>query len=167
MLVRQVAEDEWPVVAWLYQAFRHDLSPVVLGFPYADGRYRHSQLDDYPGPGKVGYVAWEPHPNTGEQSPVAFALVDGLDEEERELAAFFVVPATRRFGTGSELAADVIARHPGRWRVAFQHENVAAGKFWRSVAEACFGTWTEERVRVPGRADAPDDHVIRSSPGPS
>lgn len=164
MPVRPVADDEWPVVAWLWQAFRNDLSETVLGFPYADGRYRHTQLDGYPGAGKIGYLAWEPHPNTGEDAPVAFALVDGTDDDEHELAAFFVVPATRRHGTGRDVAADVIARHPGRWRIAFQHENTVAGAFWRAVAADVFGeAWTEELVEVPDRPDVPPDHWIRST----
>ncbi|MFL6158796.1 MAG: hypothetical protein ACJ72D_22125 [Marmoricola sp.] len=32
----------------------------------ADGRYQQAQLDGYPAPGKVGYLACEPHPNSGE-----------------------------------------------------------------------------------------------------
>ncbi|MCW2755996.1 MAG: family N-acetyltransferase [Marmoricola sp.] len=164
MIVRPVAADQWPIVAWLWQDFRHDLAPVVMGFPYADGRYRHTQLDGYPGPGKVGYLATEPHPNTGEDAPVAFALVDGLDTDERELAAFFVVPASRRVGTGRDFAAAVLALHPGRWRIAFQHDNPSAGAFWRVVAADAFGeAWTEERVPVPDRPDAPDDHWIRTA----
>jgi predicted acetyltransferase len=163
MTVRPVADDEWSVVAWLWQAFRHDLSEVVNGFPYADGRYRHTVLDTYPGPGKVGYLLWEAHPNTGEAAPVAFALVDGLDGDARELAAFFVVPATRRVGTGRDFAADVIARHPGPWRIAFQEENLGAGAFWRVVATDAFGpAWTEEQIPVPDRPDLPPDHWILS-----
>lgn len=41
-VVRPVAEDQWGIVAWLWQDFRHDLGTVVGGFPYADGRYQHA-----------------------------------------------------------------------------------------------------------------------------
>ncbi|HET6152188.1 MAG TPA: GNAT family N-acetyltransferase [Marmoricola sp.] len=160
-LVRAVADDEWPVVGWLWQAFKHDLAPIVSGFPYADGRYQHAVLDGYPGAGRTGYLAWEPHPNTGEQAPVAFALVDGLDDEVRDMAAFFVVPASRRVGTGRDFAAEVIARHPGPWQIAFQHENAAAGAFWRVVANDAFGErWTQDRREAPGKPEVPADHWI-------
>ena len=38
--IRPVTDDQWPIVAWLWQAFRHDLAPIVRGLPYADGRYQ-------------------------------------------------------------------------------------------------------------------------------
>lgn len=163
-LVREVADHEWSVVGWLWQAFKQDLAPVVNGFPYADGRYQHAELDTYPGTGKVGYLAWEPHPSTGEDAPVAFALVDGLGDDVRHLAAFFVIPASRRVGTGSDVAAEVLARHPGAWKIAFQHDNTAAGAFWRRVAQRAWGTgWNETEVEVPDKPDVPPDHWIRTA----
>lgn len=163
MIVRPVAEAEWAIVAWLWQDFRHDLAPVVHGFPYADGRYQHAWLDEYPAEDRCGYLAWSPHPNTGEQSPIGFALVRGLDERERIMQAFFVVPAARRARVGRLFAADVILRHPGRWAIPFQHDNLAAGAFWRTVATDCWGeAWTETREPVWGK-QVPDDHWIRTA----
>jgi predicted acetyltransferase len=162
--VAAVADDQWPIVAWLWQDFRHDMAPVVQGFPYAGGRYRHEWLDEYPGDGRVGYLAWAPHPNTAEQAPVAFALVKGLDTDRHALAAFFVVPAARRGGLGMRFALDVIGRHPGAWEVAFQRGNVGAGHFWRRVVQAAFrDAWTEETIAVPGKPDALPDHWIRTT----
>jgi hypothetical protein len=60
--VSAVADDQWPIVAWLWQDFRHDVAPAVHGFPYADGRYQHALLDTYPGPDRAGYLAWSPQP---------------------------------------------------------------------------------------------------------
>lgn len=163
MNVRPVAADEWDVVAWLWQDFRHDLGAVVNGFPYADGRYRHEWLDEYPSPGRQGYLVWQPHPNTGEDAPVAFALVRGLEEPPVVMQAFFVVPAARRTGLGRRFALDVLGRHPGRWAIPFQHDNTAAAVFWRAVAAAAWGeAWTETEEPVPGRPDVPPDHWIRS-----
>lgn len=167
--VRPVADDQWPVVAWLWQDFRHDLAPVVRGFPYADGRYRHSGLDAYPAPDRCGYLAWVPHPNTGEDAPIGFALVRGLDAASRLLQAFFVVPAARRSGVGRGLARDVIARHPGPWEIPFQAGNTAAASFWRRVATDAWGAaragrWTERTESVPGRPELAPDHWIRTCP---
>jgi len=160
---RPVEADEWPIVAWLWQCFRHDLATVVDGFPYADGRYRHEWLDDYPGPGRAGYLCWGTHANTGEDAPIAFALVKGLGSERQALQAFFVVPAARRSGVGRGFARFVLDGHPGAWEIAFQEENHAAARFWRSVADECFGAdWVEAAEAVPDKPHVPPDHWIRS-----
>jgi len=162
--VRPVADDQWGIVAWLWQDFRHDLGAVVHGFPYADGRYRHEWLDEYPAPDRAGYLAWAPHPNTGEDAPVGFALVRGLDAGSRIMQAFFVVPAARRGGLGRRIALDVIDRHPGPWEIPFQHDNTGAGPFWRRVAEAAWpGAWAETEEPVAGKPDVPPDHWIRTT----
>lgn len=161
--VRPIAPNQWSIVAWLWQDFRHDLAPVVHGFPYADGRYRHSRLDEYPAADRTGYLVWVPHPNTGEDAPVAFSLVTGLGTVRHALAEFFVVPAARRSGVGRALAREVVGRHPGAWEVAFQGGNAAAAAFWRSVADELWGeSWVETAEPVPGKPDAPADHWIRS-----
>lgn len=163
MTVLPVADDQWDVVAWLWQAFRHDLSEVVGGLPYADGRYQHAWLDEHPRPDGAGYLAWQAHPKTGEQAPVAFATVRGVGSGTCTMQAFFVVPAARRGGLGRRIARDVVGRHRERWQIPFQHDNVAAGGFWRAVAGDLWGEgWTEVREPVPGQPDVPPDHWIRS-----
>ena len=164
MDVRAVADDEWDVVAWLWQLFRHDLAPVVGAFPQADGRYNHRELDTFPAPDRCGYLLRAPHPNTREPAPTGFALLTDLDQPRRHLGAFFVVPTARRTGLGTRFALDVVARHPGPWKIGFQHDNVAAGHFWRRVAEQSFGVdWTEELSPVPDHPDVPPDHWIETA----
>ncbi|KRF15423.1 hypothetical protein ASG90_12045 [Nocardioides sp. Soil797] len=161
--VKPVADDQWDIVAWLWQDFRHDLGTVVNGFPYADGRYQHAWLDEYPRADGAGYLAWQPHPRTGEQAPVGFALVIGVGTGQCRMRAFFVVPAARRSGLGRRLARDVIDRHPGEWEIPFQGDNVGAGAFWRAVADDAFATaWSETTEPVPGKPDVPPDHWIRT-----
>lgn len=162
--VRPVADGEWDVVAWLWQAFRHDLAPIVEGLPYADGRYQAGALRAFPSPDGAGYLALRPHPRTGEDAPVGFALVDGLRGPRRSVVGFWTAPVLRRTGLGRALALDVLARHPGPWTIGFQHDNTAAGAFWRSVADAAFGAgaWSERRRPVPTRPDVPPDHLIES-----
>ena len=163
--VRPVGDDEWDVVAWLWQLFRHDLADVVGGLPYGDGRYQAAELEKFPSPGRAGYLAWAPHPRTGEDAPVAFALVDGLEADRRSVVGFWVAPVVRRAGVGKQLAAEVIGRHDGPWSIGFQHDNVRAGVFWRGVAEEVFGAgrWSEALRAVPGRPDVPPDHFIESA----
>jgi predicted acetyltransferase len=159
-----VSEDQWTIVAWLWQVFRHDLAPVVNGLPYADGRYQAAALDKYPSPDGAGYLAWRKHPNTGEDAPVGFAVVDGLQQDKRSITGFWVAPAARRDGVGRSLALDVISRHEKPWLIGFQHHNQTAAAFWRSMADTAFGKgcWSETRHPVPGRPHVPPDHIIEA-----
>lgn len=156
--------DEWAVVAWLWQAFRQDLAPIVQGLPYADGRYQAGPLEAFPSPDGAGWLARRPHPRTGEDAPIGFALVDGLTGERRSVVGFWVAPVARRDGVGRALALHVLATHPGPWSIGFQEDNVAAGAFWRRIADAAFGPdgWAEAVRPVPGRPDVPRDHFIES-----
>ena len=87
-----VSDDQWGIVAWLWQAYRHDLATVVNGLPYADGRYQCRELSQFPSADGAGYIAWRPHPNTGEDAPIGFAIIDGLHGPRRSVAAFWVAP---------------------------------------------------------------------------
>ena len=162
--VRQVEDDQWSVVAWLWQLFRHDLAEVVGALPYADGRYQTRGLTGFPNPDGAGYLAWASHPNTGEDAPVGFALVEGLDGARRSVTAFWVAPTLRGEGLGMLLAQTSLNRHPGPWSIGFQHDNVSAGAFWRAVASRAFGVgaWSETRRGVPGRPGVPPDHWIET-----
>jgi predicted acetyltransferase len=162
--IRPVADGQWVIVAWLWQAFRHDLATIVNGLPYADGRYQAAQLERFPSPDGVGYLAWRAHPNTGEDAPVGFAVIDGLTGDRRSVVGFWVAPAVRREGIGRRLALEVLSRHDGPWSIGFQHDNASAGKFWREIADTIFGPerWSEEQRPVPGRLQAPPDHFIES-----
>jgi hypothetical protein len=164
IMIRPVEQDEWSIVAWLWQCFRHDLAPMVSALPYADGRYQTAGLPDRHTPDAATYLAWLPHPKTHEPAPVGFAVVDGLTLERRTLAALWTAPAARHGGVGTELALDVIGRHDGPWAITFQHDNPAAGRFWRRVADAAFGAgaWREDQREVAGVRGAPPDHWIES-----
>lgn len=130
--------------------------------------FAHGVLDEYPAPDRVGYLAWQPHPSTGEDAPVGFALVSGLGGPRHHVDAFWTAPTARRGGLGLRLASYVVGRHPGAWAIAFQDDNIAAGHFWRRVADALFGpeneACTEERRSVPGKPDVSSDHWIESHP---
>jgi GNAT superfamily N-acetyltransferase len=162
--VRPVRDDQWEIVAWLWQLFRHDLATIVHGLPYAGGRYQAAQLTRFPSPDGAGYLAWRAHPKTGEDAPVGFALVDGIEGDRRSVVGFWVAPVVRREGLGRRLAIDVLSRHAGPWSIGFQHDNVGAARFWRDVADEAFGPgrWSEEQRPVPGRPDVPPDHFIES-----
>jgi predicted acetyltransferase len=162
--VRAVLDDEWDIVAWLWQAYRNDVAVIVNALPYADGRYQAARLKNYPSSDAEGYLAWRAHPKTGEDAPLAFAVVEGLEGDRRSIEGFWVAPTVRREGVGQRFALDVLSRHVGPWTIVFQHDNVGALQFWRDVAERSFGSgrWSEEERAVPGLPDVPPDHFILS-----
>lgn len=159
-----VGDDEWSVVGWLWQAFQQDLAPILGALPYADGRYQWGRLLHVPSRDTAGYVAWRPHPNTGERAPVAFSVATGLDLPRRTLTAFWVAPAARGDRIGLTLARHTIAAHPGLWSIPFQENNIVAAAFWRRVADEAFGVgrWDETPRAVPHRPEAPPDHWIEN-----
>ena len=163
-IVRPVSEDQWSIVAWLWQSYRHDLATIVNGLPYADGRYQAALLDEFPMVDGAGYLAWRPHAKTGEDAPIGFAVIKGLEGEKRSIEGFWVTPVVRREGVGTQFARQILSRHEGPWRIAFQHDNIGAGIFWRNVANMVFGPgrWSEEQRPVPGLPTAPPDHFIES-----
>ena len=162
--VRPVSKEQWTIVAWLWQSYRHDLALVVKGLPYADGRYQAALLDELPSADGVAYLAWRPHPKTGEDAPIGFAVIKGLTGNRRSIEGFWVAPVVRREGVGTHFAQNLLARHEGPWTIAFQHENTGAAVFWRNVATKVFGLgkWSEEQRPVPGLPAAPPDHFIES-----
>jgi len=163
--IRPVEADEWPVVAWLWQCFRHDLAPIVSALPYADGRYQTAGLPAEHTPDTMTYIAWQDHPHTHVPAPIGFAVVDDLTTSRRSLAAMWIAPAVRRDGVGMALALDVVGRHDGPWAIVCQHDNVAALDFWRRFADRAFGAgaWREEQRAVPEKPGVPPDHWIESS----
>ena len=162
-----VADEQWSVLAWLWQSFKGDLAPIVSALPYSDGRYNAAGLPAGPDPDVAAHLAWDVHPNTGGLAPVGFAVVEGLGQPARLMAALWVAPVARRRGAGTELALEVIGRHRSPWQIPFQHDNTSAAAFWRIVADRAFGAdkWTEERRQVPGKPHAPADHWITSATG--
>lgn len=162
--IQPVSDEQWAIVAWLWQAYRHDLATVVNGLPYSNGRYQAAILEQFPSIDGAAYIAWRPHPKTGEDAPIGFVVVKGLTGNRRSIEGFWVTPVARREGIGTLLAQHVLARHNGPWTIAFQHDNGGAGIFWRDVANTVFGSgrWSEEERPVPGLPGAPPDHFIES-----
>ncbi|MFJ2740692.1 GNAT family N-acetyltransferase [Streptomyces sp. NPDC087440] len=151
--VRRAHEADRSVVERLWLMFRHDMSEFGGQLPFADGSFRsewlHAAFDDVD---RVPYLL------VSGDSPVGFAFVRGIVGPTRVLNSFFVVRGARRSGLGTRAVAEVVARHPGPWEVAFQDANVGAVRFWRRVAADIAGdAWAEEHRPVPGRADLPPD----------
>ncbi|MEV4803188.1 GNAT family N-acetyltransferase [Nonomuraea sp. NPDC049421] len=151
-----VTASDRPVVERLWLMFRHDMSEFQGGLPRPDATFRSERLESaFADPGWAAYLM-----SCGDR-PAGFAFVRGLDGPVRVLNSFFVVRAARRSGLGLRAVRVVVARHPGRWEIAFQEANTGAVAFWRRVAADLAGdAWTEERRPVPGRPEVPPDTWI-------
>jgi predicted acetyltransferase len=155
--VRLATSDDRPVLERLWLMFRHDMSEFRGVLPRPDGTFRSERLltafDD---------ADWEPYLLVSNEYPAGLALVRGLTGQTRILSSFFVVRGARRAGLGLRAVQDLVARHPGRWEVAFQDADAAAAaSFWRRVAtEIAGGAWDEERRPVPDQPGLPPDTWI-------
>lgn len=79
-----------------------------------------------------------------------FALTRRTDEGRTSIVAFFVLRALRGQGVGHRAALELLRQRPGRWGIAFQEENLGAGRFWRRVATAAVGgAWRKEPGQGP------------------
>jgi predicted acetyltransferase len=151
--VRKADAADRPALERLWLMFQHDLSEFRRELPRPDGTFRRQRVQ-----AAFEDADWAPYLLTQDENPVGLALVRGLQAPAHVLNSFFVVRGARRSGIGLQAARDVVSRHPGRWQVAFQDENVAAVRFWRRFATEVAGdAWTEDRRPVPGRPNLPPD----------
>jgi predicted acetyltransferase len=153
LAVRRADATDRPVLERLWLMFRHDISEFGGQLPNADGTFRSERLQ-----AAFADPDWEAYLLMRGDRPVGFAVIRGLARQVRVLSGFFVVRAVRRTGIGLRAVREVVGRHPGRWEVPFQDNNLAAVRFWRRVATEMAGdAWTEERRPVPGQPDLPPD----------
>jgi predicted acetyltransferase len=151
--VRLAGVADRSVLERLWLMFRHDLSEFGGLLPNPDGTFRSERLQ-----AAFNDANWASYLLMSGERPAGLALVRGLASQTRVLSGFFVVRGARRAGIGLRAAQKVVAKHPGRWEVAFQDANVAAVHFWRRVATEIAGdAWTEEHRPVPDQPNLPPD----------
>jgi predicted acetyltransferase len=145
-----------PVLERLWQLYLHDLSEFRDSHPNEDGLFKREKLEPFlvEDPDRAAYLFRR------DGRPVGFALVSGLRDETHWVDQFFVVRSARASGVGRAAAAEVLRRHPGRWRIGFQNENPKAARFWRRLAAEHGSDVREERQPVPGKPHIPDDVIL-------
>lgn len=149
-------ERDRPVLERLWTMFRHDMSAVTGALPDEQGRFRQERLD-----AALDDPAWAAHLFRLGTSAIGFAVVRGIDADERVISSFFVAHGARRSGVGRVAVGQITRRHPGPWAVAFQDDNVAASRFWPAVAASLDPGWALDHRAVPGRSDLPPDAWVR------
>ncbi len=154
--LRDLTDDDRPLVERLWQLYSHDMSEVRQTLPNADGLFKPGRLPGYFGdPDRRGHLV------TCEGAPVGFAFVEGLLGQTRTIGDFFIARGVRRRRVGYQVARELLARHPGGWEIGFQTGNPGAPEFWRRVATDMVGAaWREELRPVPNKPHIPHDHFI-------
>jgi predicted acetyltransferase/ADP-ribose pyrophosphatase YjhB (NUDIX family) len=150
--IEEAGTEDWPVIERLWQLYQHDLSEFRHSAPSADGRFQARRLPGYvSSDDSGGYLA-----RLGDV-PCGFALVHGLERDQRLMGEFFVTRSTRGRGTAAAFAREVFARHPGAWVVPFQNENPRAAAFWRRLTAEVLDDVSETTFAVPGKPHLPPD----------
>jgi len=130
-LIRAGAEHQ-SALGNLLELYIHDFSEVVPIDVGADGRYGYKSLTLYwSEDSRLPFLA------RLDGKLVGFVLVTRSSEssgdgEAWDMAEFFVLRRYRHRGIGTEMAAKVWLRYPGRWQIRVMEKNVLARKFWES-----------------------------------
>jgi predicted acetyltransferase len=157
-----VAEEHKHVLANLLQFYRYDFS-VIRGYELTPhGTFIYCYLDSYfTEDGREACFI------TADGQLAGFTMTRRMEDGAREVAEFFVARRYRRHGVGRAAARQMFLRHPGKWLLAFDHDNSEAAGFWPFVAAAVAdgpvgssdrfppevsypGTWLRFAVRAGG-----------------
>ncbi len=161
VVLEPVAPDQAFVLANLLELYVHDFSEQVPVDLKPNGRFdlpvdeRWWQADDHfpffiRAGGKLSGFALV---RRGSRVSAATDVMD--------IAEFFVVRGARAKGVGTRAAHALFAAFPGKWEIRVRQTNVAAGKFWRKVAER----WADGLMTVTGFSAAGVDwEVLRLEP---
>ena len=148
-----VTSSDIPVLERLWQLYRHDMSEFLGTQPGVDGYFRTKarDLNHY-----LSDPATELHLIRSDETPVGFVIAGGT--ATHTISEFFVVRSVRHQGFGAAAALTVLGSRPGPWVIAFQAQNLNAGRFWRRiVARASGDRWDEERRPIPGKPEVQPD----------
>ena len=126
------AETKKHILLNLMQLYQHDLSEHDGTLPDSEGRYSKGQYfelywieaERYP------YIIYE------DKTPIGFALVRDLLNNNYSMAEFFIIRPARGAGRGTTAAHLLFNMHPGLWHVAQQQENFSAQAFWKVAIDS-------------------------------
>ena len=130
--VKPTTLKEKPLIHALLQPYLDELSNFpgeTIDYKDASGVYHYPYLDAY----------WQedvrfPYLLYSGKKLAGFALVR-KEEDHYEIAEYYVKPEFRRFGLGRTCATTLLKRHPGAWRIEFNHHNLSSRNLWKKLAE--------------------------------
>ncbi|MBX3739508.1 MAG: GNAT family N-acetyltransferase [Akkermansiaceae bacterium] len=136
LVVARASEEERPILDRLLQLYLHELASHDHSPIGDDGLFEYRWRDLYwSSPHRHPYLL------RFEEKLAGFALVRSREEGEVgewqwQIAEFFILPAFRERKIGSMSAHTLLLTRAGMWEVPYDVSNVAARRFWASVA-AC------------------------------
>jgi predicted acetyltransferase len=124
--VLEAVDDDRAVIRRLIQLYHYDFSEFDGSDVDSHGEFLHRYFDEY----------WNDSDRKAflfrvDGAWAGFALV--FTGEPRGIAEFFVMRKYRRHGVGSQAAAHLFERFPGRWTVRQKLLNPPATAFWRKA----------------------------------
>lgn len=135
----QATRDHEPIIANLLELYIHDFSEIIPVYLGPDGRFGYKGLSDYwTQPGHYPFLI------TVDDKLAGFALVKIVravtgEQEDWDMAEFFIVRAHRNHGIGLSAAHQVWQLFPGSWQVRVMSFNRPALLFWQRAIDAFVG----------------------------
>jgi len=124
----------------LLQAYLRELNQYEDIPQKESGRYDYPYLDYYwSDDDRFPYLMYL------DKNVAGFALVR-KDMDYYEMAEFCILPDYRRQGAGNILASQIIRRHPGRWHIEYNLNNIAGFRFWNKLVNRLAGKNYEKRT---------------------
>lgn len=81
-----------------------------------------------------------------------FVLERFNEENQNEIAEFFVINKYRKLGAGTFMAKEMFKRYKGKWEIRTLLKNKRAQEFWRKVIkEVSNGKYEEKLIRANSR----------------
>ncbi|HXL88138.1 MAG TPA: GNAT family N-acetyltransferase [Streptosporangiaceae bacterium] len=124
--VVEALNDDRTVIRRLLQLYHYDFSEFDGGDVNPHGEYLHPYFDEYWTDSARKALLFR-----ADGALAGFALV--FTGSPHDIAEFFVMRKYRRCGVGTQAAAVLFDRFPGRWTVRQQLANPAATAFWRTA----------------------------------
>ncbi len=170
MTVTEATLNDEPTFRNLFQFYIYEFSRFMRWPVTYSGRFIEVDLD-----GCWSDENRHPYLIRVDRQLAGFAIVDGYatselsgDPDVRQMSEFFVLAALRRQGVGSQAAATLFDRFPGRWEVRQLAQNADAVAFWRAVlARYTDGRFTEkvfDDQRLRGTAQFFDNSTYAPRP---
>lgn len=134
-----------PLIHALLQEYLRELSQYEDIPKNKSGQYEYPWLDFY-------WLDKDRYPYIlrCNEKVAGFALVR-KDINCYEMAEFYVLSEFRRRGLGTEFASVVIRKHPGRWHIGYNMNNISGHRFWKNIVSKLVNQFVNKQADEDNR----------------
>lgn len=137
LTIETVALEEKQVLRNLMQLYKYDFTAFDPEDVDRMGLYDYPYLDYYfVEPDRQAYFIKIKGVLAG-FALVRYTVLTDTKEPVWELVEYFVLKKYRREGVGSQAVREILAKHPGKWKIGVLENNIPALAFWRKITAAC------------------------------